>query len=174
VHFVIFALLAALFLYLATNLSPLKSSADRFLRALNDVAANSGQANQHSFISNELAKFVHSRGHTFLILGFTALVYAVVEGTEAVGLWLEKRWAEYLTALATAGFLPFEVHELVARVTVFRIVAFVVNLLILAYLVWAKRLFGIRGGAKTDERSDAVDAEALFGSGSAVPARSQR
>ena len=93
----------------------------------------------------------------------------MVEGSEAVGLWLEKRWAEYLTAVATAGFLPFEIRELIDRITALRVVAFVVNVAILMYLVWAKRLFGIRGGAKADERADA-DREALFGPGSgAVP-----
>ena len=50
-----------------------------------------------------------------------ALAYAIVEWAEAVGLWLEKRWAEYLTVLATTGFLPLEVHELVKRVTALRI-----------------------------------------------------
>ncbi len=53
---------------------------------------------------------------------------------------------EYLTAVATAGFLPFEVHELLVRVSAFRIGALVVNVAILVYLVYAKRLFGARGG----------------------------
>jgi uncharacterized membrane protein (DUF2068 family) len=77
------------------------------------------------------------------VLTVTATVYAVVEGVEAVGLWFERRWAEYLTALATAGFLPFEVRELIRRVTVVRVGALVVNLAVLAWLVWRKRLFGI-------------------------------
>ncbi len=74
------------------------------------------------------------------------MVYAVVESTEAVGLWHEKRWAEYLTVVATAGFLPFEILELLDRVTVLRVGALVVNLAVLVYLVWAKHLFGLRGG----------------------------
>jgi len=70
----------------------------------------------------------------------------VVEWTEAIGLWRERRWAEYLTVLATAGFLPFEVRELVDRITVLRVGALVVNLALLIWLVYAKRLFGLRGG----------------------------
>ena len=108
-------------------------------------------------------QFLNLREHTLLVLGFTATAYAVVEGVEAVGLWLERRWAEYLTAIATAGFLPFEIHELMKRVTVLRITALVVNLAILVYLVWRKRLFGIRGGAKALERSAEIDREELFG-----------
>ena len=74
--------------------------------------------------------------------------HAVVEGVEAVFLWKERRWAEYLTVLATLGFVPFEINELLDRVTILRVTALVVNLAIVVYLVYAKRLFGVRGGAK--------------------------
>ena len=66
-----------------------------------------------------------------------------------MGLWKERRWAEYLTVVATAGFLPFEIRELFDRVSVFRVGALVVNVVILVYLVWAKRLFGVRGGPQS-------------------------
>ena len=88
--------------------------------------------------------------------------YAVIESTEAVGLWRERRWAEYLTVVATAGFLPFEIRELLERVTPLRVAAIVVNLAILVYLVYAKRLFGVRGGAAALERQ--VDWEAILAS----------
>ncbi len=78
----------------------------------------------------------------------------MVESTEAVGLWHEKRWAEYLTVVATAGFLPFEILELVDRVTVLRVGALVINLAVLVYLLWAKHLFGLRGGAATLETGE--------------------
>ena len=34
-----------------------------------------------------------------------------------VGLWLGRRWAEYMTVGATAAFLPIEVVELLQRLT---------------------------------------------------------
>ncbi len=90
------------------------------------------------------------------------MIYAVVEGVEAVGLWRERRWAEYLTAAATVGFLPFEIIELSKRVTAFRIGALALNLAVLAWLVWNKRLFGIRGGAAAlEEASRRQSAEVL-------------
>ena len=92
------------------------------------------------------------------MLLITAVAYAVVETTEAVGLWHEKRWAEYLTVVATAGFLPFEILELVDKVTVLRLGALVVNLAVLVYLLWAKHLFGLRGGRRTLERGEDWDA----------------
>jgi uncharacterized membrane protein (DUF2068 family) len=71
----------------------------------------------------------------------------VLELVEAVGLWFAKRRAEYLTFVATAVFLPLEVYELTKTVSVLKITAFVINVAIVAYLLYAKRLFGLRGGA---------------------------
>ncbi|WP_271215599.1 DUF2127 domain-containing protein [Streptosporangium carneum] len=77
--------------------------------------------------------------------------YAVIELVEAVGLWLLKRWGEYFAFVATGVFLPLEIHELAERVTPLRLGAFLVNLALLAYLAWTKRLFGLRGGRAAHE-----------------------
>lgn len=61
--------------------------------------------------------------------------YAALGLLEGIGLILEKVWAEYLTAIITASFLPLEILELAHRVTWVRIGFFVVNLAVLAYLV---------------------------------------
>ena len=42
--------------------------------------------------------------------------YAVLEAVEMVGLWLTKRWAEYLTFIATVALIPLEVYEIVDKV----------------------------------------------------------
>ena len=53
----------------------------------------------------------------------------MLEGVEAVGLWLQKRWAEYLTLISTSALLPLEVYELDhERVTVLKVIALVVNI----------------------------------------------
>lgn len=61
--------------------------------------------------------------------------YAGLGVLEGIGLMLEKVWAEYFTSIITASFLPFEIFELMHRVTWFRIALLVVNLAVLAYLV---------------------------------------
>jgi uncharacterized membrane protein (DUF2068 family) len=61
--------------------------------------------------------------------------YAALGLLEGIGLMLEKVWAEYLTAIITASFLPLEIMELFHRVTWIRVSLFVVNLAVLAYLV---------------------------------------
>jgi uncharacterized membrane protein (DUF2068 family) len=79
------------------------------------------------------------------------LAYGALELIEAVGLWSMQRWGEYVATVATAIFLPLEVHELLDRVTVLRLLAFAVNLGAVVYLLYTKRLFGLRGGREAYE-----------------------
>ena len=51
-----------------------------------------------------------------------------MEGLEAIGLWYQKRWAEYLTFVATCAFLPYEVYELTRGASLFKWVALAANL----------------------------------------------
>jgi uncharacterized membrane protein (DUF2068 family) len=68
-------------------------------------------------------------------LGVGAFLYAALFFVEGIGLWLQRRWAEYLTVVATASFIPFEIYEIVRRVSATRIVALVVNIAVLVYLI---------------------------------------
>ncbi len=68
-----------------------------------------------------------------------------------VGLWQQRRWAEYLTFLVTTSLLPLEIYEIVEGATAFKVFALVVNVVIVAYLLYAKRLFGYRGGYAAEE-----------------------
>ena len=61
--------------------------------------------------------------------------------------------------VATSIFLPYEIYDLTVKITWLRVGAFVVNLLLVIYLVWTKRLFGVRGGRSAYEakrRSESV------------------
>ncbi|HWM98305.1 MAG TPA: DUF2127 domain-containing protein, partial [Streptosporangiaceae bacterium] len=76
-------------------------------------------------------------------------VYALLELAESAGLWLATRWGEYLATVATSAFLPLEVWELAkGHITWLKVAALVINLLLVIYLIWTRRLFGIRGGRK--------------------------
>jgi uncharacterized membrane protein (DUF2068 family) len=167
VHAVLFSALAVILFLLETNLGSLRHEANRLITSL---TGDTGQGASQGTIDRWLHDVLHLRRHTILILLFTAIAYAVVEGVEAVGLWRERRWAEYLTAVATAGFLPFEVHELIKRVTALRVGALVVNVAILVWLVYRKRLFGVRGGAAAEEQEEEeFDRRVMFGPPPASP-----
>ena len=80
-----------------------------------------------------------------------AYLLAALEATEMVGLWLNKRWAEYLTFIATTVLVPYEVYELTLSVSVFKLVTLAINLAVVHLLLFAKRLFGLRGGHRADD-----------------------
>jgi uncharacterized membrane protein (DUF2068 family) len=69
-------------------------------------------------------------------IGVATLLYGGLRVTEGVGLVLEKAWAEYLTVGLTVAFLPWEMYEIVRRPDWLRVCLLLVNLLVLAYLVW--------------------------------------
>ena len=100
----------------------------------------------------------NSRWLTLIAIGLA--VYALIELVEGIGLWLGQRWGEYFAMVATSIFLPWEVWELArGHITWLKVAALVINLLLVIYLAWTKRLFGIRGGKTAYEaglRSESV------------------
>ena len=69
------------------------------------------------------------------LLAIGALVYAVIRFTEASGLWLDRRWAEWFGAISGAIYLPLEIYNLWVMVTWPRVTVLVVNSIIVIYLV---------------------------------------
>ncbi|MBV9412559.1 MAG: DUF2127 domain-containing protein [Acidimicrobiia bacterium] len=157
VHAVVFALVAVVILVVETHLPAIQHWVRDVLSATERGVAGTGQGASRGFLVRELEHVTRLHRGSLEIVFASACVYAIVEGVEAVGLWRERRWAEYLTALATAGFLPFEIHELTNQVTVGRLLALVINIAVLVYLLWAKHLFGIGGGERQDEAELALD-----------------
>ncbi len=45
------------------------------------------------------------------LLGLALFAYAALFLVEAIGLWKQKRWAEWLTVIATATLVPPEIYE---------------------------------------------------------------
>jgi uncharacterized membrane protein (DUF2068 family) len=151
-HFVVLALLGVVVLILAANQKTAHGDFERVLTALQGgVAGGPVQTRGHVGILGELDKLFSLRAHTLYVVGIALLAYGALEGIEAVGLWFAKRWAEYLTFIATALLLPLEVYEIVNRVSVLKVIGFAINVAIVIYLVYAKRLFGLRGGGRVDE-----------------------
>jgi uncharacterized membrane protein (DUF2068 family) len=68
-------------------------------------------------------------------IGALAFSYAGLSLAEGIGLYLEKAWGEYLTLAITASFLPWEMFEVVHRLTWVRVGLLVVNALVFVYLL---------------------------------------
>ena len=151
-HFVVLGLLAiAVFLFAAHQ----HDLHDRFYRVLNDLqvafGGGQGSGSKHGIL-HSLDELFTLKTSKLRLAGAGIGAYALLEGAEAVGLWFQKRWAEYLTFIATTALLPLEVYELTKTVSPFKVIALIVNLAIVVYLLFAKRLFGLNGGAAEEER----------------------
>jgi uncharacterized membrane protein (DUF2068 family) len=149
-HFLILGTLAVAVFVFAAHRDALRG---RFYRILADLQSGVGGGP----VQTSKTGVLHELDHLFTLqttsldlLGAVLAAYALLEGVEAVFLWRQKRWAEYLTFVATTVLLPLEIYELVGRVSWFKLVAFLVNLAVVVYLIYAKRLFGVRGGYKVD------------------------
>ncbi|PYN96191.1 MAG: DUF2127 domain-containing protein [Candidatus Rokuibacteriota bacterium] len=73
--------------------------------------------------------------HTLRRVRVGAFVYAALLMIEGIGLLRQRRWAEYVTVIITASFIPIEVYEVARDVTWIRVAAVAVNIAIVWYLV---------------------------------------
>jgi uncharacterized membrane protein (DUF2068 family) len=157
-HFLVLCLLGIAVLAFAGNETSLRDAYYRILTGLQGgVAGGPVQASGHVGILHDLDRLFSLRSGTLREVGIALIAYGVLEGVEAVGLWLTKRWAEYLTFVATTVLLPLEIYEIIHRRSALKIIGFIINLAVVIYLLFAKRLFGLRGGGAADEAERARD-----------------
>lgn len=149
IHFVALGVLAAAIFLFAGHVVAIRDEFWRIVNALQGTSGGPTHAANAGFL-HTLSRLVQLRSSTLYEVGAVAAAYAALEGAEAVGLWFGKRWAEYLTFVATSALLPLEIYELAHKLSVFKIIALVINLAIAIYLLLAKRLFGLRGGAAAE------------------------
>jgi len=73
--------------------------------------------------------------HEVRALGAGAILFAAIFLMEGIGLWLQRRWAEWFSLVATALFIPLEILELLRHASLSKIIALVLNFLVVAYLI---------------------------------------
>src|SRR6476620_4781850 len=132
-HFLVLSALAAAVCLFASDRAALDAE---FTRILNDLQGGVGGP-----LSNSRHGIVHDLQYLFAVniknlylVGAAIAAYALLEGIEAIGLWFAKRWAEYLTFVAT-----------------------IINVAVAGYLLYAKRLFGLRGGGRAERAEREAD-----------------
>jgi uncharacterized membrane protein (DUF2068 family) len=64
--------------------------------------------------------------------GLLALFYSAVLFTEGIGVYLQKRWAEFLMVFATGALIPLEVRHVYHRPSISGFVILAVN----CFIVW--------------------------------------
>src|SRR3954451_8421481 len=116
-------------------------------KAASDVNYN---LNDSGLVST-IRHFLKLDSRTLTWIGIGLLAYGIVEMAECIGLWMLRRWAEYLAVVATSAVLPIEIYELARGFTPLKLVVFVINIGFVVYLLLSKHLFGIRGGREAFE-----------------------
>ncbi|HLX51133.1 MAG TPA: DUF2127 domain-containing protein [Streptosporangiaceae bacterium] len=156
VHFLALSALAAVVLLFANNRATLSQDFTKIIKDLQGGVGGPVTTSKHGIV-HDIQTFFTFSIRSLDLIGVAIAAYAVLEGVEAIGLWLGKRWAEYLTFVATVVFIPFEVYELTGTISWLKIVALVINVAIAVYLLLAKRLFGLRGGGKAERAEHDAD-----------------
>ena len=156
-HFVVLAFIAVAIFIFAAKQQTLRGPVYRALSDLQGALGGPTRDPGHGVI-HDLRRLFSIQHGTLLKIGVVVAFYAALEGAEAVGLWLGKRWAEYLTFIATTLLLPLEIYELSNKFSPLKIITLLINLAVVVYLLLAKRLFGLRGGAAAEDAERERDA----------------
>jgi uncharacterized membrane protein (DUF2068 family) len=115
----------------------------------NDVAttldhwfAIMGLAPGNRFVNHALRGAANIPPNRLKDLGLGSFVYAALFLTEGIGLWMLKHWAEWFTIVITASLVPLEVWEIHRHPTIAKILALIINIAVVAYLLYRIRTEG--------------------------------
>lgn len=77
-------------------------------------------------------------------VGFGSFLYAALFFAEGIGLWMEKRWGEWLTVVITSSLVPVEIYEIYRNLSAVKIAVLVINIGIVGYLIYRIRTEGAK------------------------------
>ncbi|MGN6372142.1 MAG: DUF2127 domain-containing protein [Solirubrobacteraceae bacterium] len=137
------ALLIALGIALVTH--PHANWAER----ISELARHLGLNPNSNGIHKVLDRIRHISPSQDVFFGIVALAYGALEGVEAYGLFRRRRWGEWLTVIATSLLLIPEIWEIGKSATPLKIGGLIVNLAVVAYLLWRIRREDLQREAET-------------------------
>lgn len=88
------------------------------------------------FVNLVLEKVAMIDPHRLRQISAAIFAIAALDLVEGTGLVLEQAWAEFVTLILTASFLPWEIFEILRRTTWIRAGLTVINLAVVVYLVY--------------------------------------
>lgn len=162
-RFVLFAALAYGIYRFASSRVSITQAFNRELPIVRSFARQMGYNVDHSSVISLFQRVLHINPSRLTEVAVAVAALSVVSLIEGIGLWLAKRWGEYFAFVVTFLGLPLEIYELIGKQTITKIVFFVLNIILVLYLVLNRRLFGVRGGKEAYEarvRGDSILDEA--------------
>jgi uncharacterized membrane protein (DUF2068 family) len=89
---------------------------------------------QH-FLDLALAKASNLRPEQIKKLGLGSFLYAGLFLTEGTGLWLRKRWGEWVTVIISGSEVPIEFFEIHRHPSWVKVAVLAINVAIVIYLI---------------------------------------
>jgi uncharacterized membrane protein (DUF2068 family) len=104
---------------------------------------NNARLEPHSWVLHRcfdvVEKSLDLQHGTLRLLHLGVIIYAALYLIEGIGLWFDRKWAEWMVIVTTAGFLPLEVYEIWKEMTPARCLLFAANVVVMAYLIFRLR-----------------------------------
>jgi uncharacterized membrane protein (DUF2068 family) len=94
------------------------------------------------FLDSALEKAAHVSPEQLKKVGLGSFLYAGLFLVEGTGLWLRKRWAEWLTVIITSSLVPIELYEIYRHFGWVKVVVLALNVAIVIYLIYHMRRQG--------------------------------
>jgi uncharacterized membrane protein (DUF2068 family) len=96
-------------------------------------------ASGHLLVDQAIEKAANIPPGKMKIVSLGSFLYAALFLTEGIGLWLQKRWAEWFTVIITSSLVPLEIYELIHHPTWIKAVVLLINIAVVAYLLYRIR-----------------------------------
>ena len=107
--------------------------------ALDSLVAILNLDTENRLVSLLLGKADQVTHHRIRQFSMFSVGYALLCLAEGYGLIRRRVWAEYFTLWLSTAFVPWELWELIRHPQMWRLAVPVINLMIVAYLVWLLR-----------------------------------
>ncbi len=86
-------------------------------------------------VKSLLEKLLHLSPQTLQLAGIATAVYGIVNFIEAIGLWYKKKWAKYLVVGIVGISIPWELYELIAELSMIKLVITTINIAVFLYVL---------------------------------------
>ena len=94
------------------------------------------------FLDSALEKAAHVSPEQVKKVGLGSFLYAGLFLVEGTGLWLRKRWGEWLTVIITSSLVPIELYEIYRHFGWVKVAVLALNVAIVIYLIYHMRRQG--------------------------------
>ena len=131
--------IAKVVLLLAAGYGELKLRDASVIASLYSWASTLPSGPEHDAVVDGLVWFSGLSPARVQALGFVTLAYALVFSIEGVGLWMRRRWAEWLTTVITGSLVPFELWEIWRQPSIGKAIVIAINVGIVAFLIFQLR-----------------------------------